>query len=556
VITLQIAAVVVAALLALLSGRRDPGEPSRLARALEGRAIVATVFAATFVTLWHTWAQWNPMPIVHDELAYVLQSQIFARGRWTLPSPALPLFFEQPYVLVDPVVASKYFPGHSILLTIGALLGWMALMPLVLQSIAASLLFVLARRVANAGVALVAWVFWLTTPMVLYFGPSYYSEATTVVCWLAGWYALLEWRGERRVRWLLGVAACTGWCVLTRPLTGLAYAIPVGIVVLHDVVRGRLWRQLALSLMTGVAVLAIIPLWSARTTGDWRVTPLQRYTRDYMPYDLPGFGLITTPPARKLNPEFVHLNEVFSAFHPDHQPSALPGILVERAVALYSTIWDWSGGLFFVFAVTGLLTLGGPAAFAVASSVFLLLVYLSFGTTPTWTLYYYESVPAYAYLTAAGIAWMVGALGARRVTRRGDADGWRSPRWVPALAAAALVLCIPGYAASLKIRAKLAGHRANLVTFARLRASIPGPRSVLFVRHSVWHSPHETLVQNVADPDHARLLVVYDRGDAENGRLLAQMPGRKAFFFDEERRRVFRYDAKSAPERIGAVTVP
>jgi hypothetical protein len=546
VITLQIVALLVVALIAYVAGRRGTDDPSAIRRALDGRAVVAVVFAVTFALLWYTWAQWNPIPVVHDELAYVFQAQLFARGRWTLPSPAMPLAFEQPYLLVEPAMASKYFPGHSLLLTVGALLGWPALMPLVLQSTAAALIFVLARRMANGAVALLTWVFWLTTPMVLYFGPTYYSEATTTVCWLAGWYALLEWRTTRRLGWLLGAAVSTAWCVLTRPLTGLAYAIPMALVVLYDVVRERRWRDLALAVAAGALVLAIIPLWSAKTTGDWRVTPLQRYTRDYMPYDLPGFGLITTPPARTLNPEFVHLNDVFRSFHPNHVPAALPRIFVERAHSLYDTIWDWSDGLFALFAVIGLLALSGPTAFAVASSVFLLLVYLSFGSPSVWTLYYYESVPAYAYLTAVGIAWVAAAIGGRRLPRRDDAAGWRSRRWVTAVAAGAIVLCVPGYAASLKIRRQLANNRVNLVEFARLRASIPARRALLFVRYAPFHSPHETFVQNVPSPEAARLLVAYDRGDAENARLAASMPDRTPYMFDEANSRVYRYDQRAA----------
>jgi 4-amino-4-deoxy-L-arabinose transferase-like glycosyltransferase len=543
VITLQIAAIVVVLLLAYVAGRPGAGDGAAPARVLDSPAAVAAIFAATFVVLWYAWAQWTPTPVVHDELAYVLQAGIFARGRWALPSPQRPLFFEQPYVLVEPALASKYFPGHSILLTLGAIVGWMPLMPLVLQSTAAAMMFVLARRVANGAVALLTWLVWLTSPVVLFFGPTYYSEATTIVCWLAGWYALLAWRTNRRLRWLLAVALCTGWCVITRPLTGLAYAIPVGIVVLVDVIRQRRWRDLALALAAGCVVLAIIPLWSARTTGDWRVTPLQRYTQDYMPYDLPGFGLITTPPARALNPEFVHLNEVFSAFHPNHQPAALPAILLERARYLADAVWGWSKGLYAIFALIGLLTLRGPAAFAVASGVLLLLVYLSFGTTPTWTLYYYESVPAYAYLTAAGIAWLASVVAGRRAPRADEASGWRSHRWTTALAAGALVLCVPGYAATKNIRRQLINNRVHLVQFARLRESIPGERALLFVRHAPWHNPHETLVQNVANPAAERLIVVYDRGDAENARLLALMPDRTPYLFDEAKSRVYRYGA-------------
>lgn len=542
-ITLHIAAILIVALLAVVAGRAREGESSPLARVLESRLILAVVFAGTFAVLWYTWGQRTPIPVVHDELAYVLQAQIFARGRWALPSPALPLFFEQPYVLVEPTLASKYFPGHSLLLTIGALLGWMPLMPLVLQSTAAVLLVVLARRVASGGVAMLAWIVWLFSPIVLFFGPTYYSEATTLVSWLAGFLALLEWRESRRPAWLVAVAISTGWCVITRPLTGLAYAIPVGAVVLHDVIRWRRGRDFALAIAAGMLVLAIIPLWSARTTGDWRVTPLQRYTSDYMPYDLPGFGMITTPPARALNPEFVHLNEVFSAFHPGHTLRALPRIAAERARYLVDAVWGWSKSWFAILALLGLLTLRGPAAFAVVCSVVLFLTYLTFGTTPTWTLYYYESVPAYAFLTASGIAWLAAWVGSRRLPEAGTPSDWRSPRWSTALAAGALILCIPGRSASGNIRRQLANNRVNLVQFARLRESIPGNRAILFVRHSPWHNPHETFVQNVADPASARLLVVYDRGDAENARLLALMPDRRPFFFDEENRVVGRYAA-------------
>jgi hypothetical protein len=544
VITLQIAAILIVVLFAYFAGRPGAADSARLARALDSHAVVAGVFAATVVVLWYVWAQWSPIPVVHDELAYVLQAQIFARGRWTLPSPAIPPFFEQPYILVEPALASKYFPGHSILLTIGALLGWMPLMPLVLQGIGASLLFVLARRLANGAVALFTWIFWLTTPIVLFFGPTYYSEATTIVCWLAGWYALLAWRASRRRGWLLAVAVCVGWCVITRPLTGLAYAIPVGIVVLNDVVRGRRWRDFGLAIAAGVAVLAIIPLWSAKTTGDWRVTPLQRYTRDYMPYDLPGFGLDTTPPARTLNPDFVHLNEVYSAFHPNHVPAAMPAIAATRARYLADAVWGWSKGLFSVFALVGLITLGGPAGVAVATGALLFLAYLSFGATPDWTLYYYESIPAYAFLTAAGLAWIAALVGGRRLPHGEAPAGWRSRRWTAALVAGALVLGIPGFAAAKNIRRQLMSHRTHLVRFARLRASIPGDRALLFVRHSVWHSPHETVILNVANPDSARLLVVYDRGDAENARLLALMPDRVPYLFDEANSRVTRYSAR------------
>ena len=163
--------------------------------------------------------------MVHDEMAYLLQAEIFARGRWALASPPMPEFWEQPHVLVVPMLAAKYFPGHSLVLAVGALLGWPPLMPLVLQATSAVLLFVLGRRLANGGVALLAWVIWLTTPMVLYLGPSYFSEGTTTVCWLAGWFTLLRWREARDalaprrgiLHWMGGDNAAAHWSGVCDP---------------------------------------------------------------------------------------------------------------------------------------------------------------------------------------------------------------------------------------------------------------------------------------------------------------------------------------------------
>ena len=33
----------------------------------------------------------------------------------------------------------------------------------------------------------------------------------------------------------------------------------------------------------GTMILGIIPLWSAETTGDWRLSPVVLYQRDYLP---------------------------------------------------------------------------------------------------------------------------------------------------------------------------------------------------------------------------------------------------------------------------------
>src|SRR6185295_1212626 len=146
----------------------------------------------TAVIVWWVWGETSPRPTVHDEASYVLQADIFARFRWTAPTPPLPEFFEQPHVLVVPAVASKYPPGHALLLALGAFLHFPPLVPLLLSAATAALIALLATRLTNAWVALLTWVIWLTTPLVLRYQPAYFSEVTTSAVVLASWWCLLE----------------------------------------------------------------------------------------------------------------------------------------------------------------------------------------------------------------------------------------------------------------------------------------------------------------------------------------------------------------------------
>lgn len=540
-LTLCLVAIAIVALLAHLVGRAEGYAPGVAARALESRAMVGVVFALTLLVIRQSEGSWHPIPVVQDEMAYVLQARILAQGRWSVPSPPIPYFWEQPQVLVQPVVAAKYFPGHPLLLAVGALAGWISIVPWLLQALAGSLLFVLARRVASGVVALLAWVLWVGAPMELFYASSYFSQATTVVCWLAGWYALLEWRTTRRRRWLLAVAVAVGWCAITRPLTGVAYAIPIGVVVLRDVVRQRRWADLGAALALGLAVLAIIPLWSARTTGSWRVTPLGLYTRQYRPYDVPGFGLDTTPPALAISPELERLNSQDYAHHRAHRPSALPKALVTRWRPLSMMIWGGSGGALFVFALLGLATLTAPSAFALAGSVMLLLTYLAFAAPPPWTLYYYESVPAYAFVTAAGLAWACAQIG--RPVRRAwtAAYDWRSPRWTAPLVTGALLFFVVGLAQAQFFAASHRTGRRRHDHFAVTLSQVPPGRGVVFVRYAPFHDANMTYVRNSADLAAERLWVVRDLGAAENARLLALAPGRTPYLYDEASGRIQPY---------------
>ena len=542
-IVLALLSVVVIAGVAWWCGRMGKGELAVAARALAHPLVAPVLGVVSACLVWASWGSVHPIPLVHDEIAYVLQAEIFARGAWTAVAPPIAAFFEQAHVLVTPRVAAKYPPGHAVMLMPGALVGWLALMPLLMHAVTGALVFALARRAAGGAVALLTWALWTAAPGSFIWGASYFSENTTALCWLAGWWALLRWKEDGDRRWLLLLAAATGWGAITRPLTMLAFAVPVGAVVIARLHGRKALRELALPIMLGVAILALIPLWSARTTGDWRTTPLAAYTRDYMPWDKPGFGFDATPARRPVPPDVAGLAGYFGREHARHVPGALPGALAARVVELERSVLGTPTRLLWPFTIAGLLVLDAATAFAAGSALLLLLAYLSYATPATWTLYYVEIFPVIALLTALGMAAMARAIANRA---RGRMErGWAAVTAPLLLGTLAYMLVIPR--AEGVARARRASSEGYLADFFHLLEQLPRTPAIVFVRDGPQHNADVSLVRNSADPAREPVWLARDRGDDENRRLMRAAPTRATYLYDEGTLTLREYLAPAMP---------
>jgi len=531
---LPLAVLAAAALLA----RRSAGRIrlDAVTRALDSRWAPIALGVLTAIVTWWVWGSLAQVAVYHDEAAYQLQASIFASGRWTAPAPPLPEFWEQMAVLVTPVLAPKMPPGHAIVMVPGIWLGLPGLSSVILSGIAGALLFVLARRTSDGWVALLAWFVWLTAPQALVWRAAYFSEATTGVLWLASWWALLRWRETHRAGWLLALAAFIGWGAITRPLTMLVFALPMAPVVLWRVAQRGEWRALGSSLALGVAILAILPLWSSRTTGSATTTPLAVYTKQYMPWDVPGFGLDSTPPERPLPQDLRKVESLFKGLHAKHTVSALPTIVWRRATVVMHDIWPRWRGAFALLAAIGLLASPPTAWFALGSCVLLLLSYATYAHSASWSIYYTESMPVLAFLTALGAAVAVRRVIAVLAKSRHEElpEAASKDATHLALALALLLMIAPalddvGLVRSLRQRETLY-HR----NFQRLLSGIPDSKAIVFVRYSPNHAAHFSLVRNVPDPSAARVWVVYDRGE-DDSRLLRLAPDRVPYLYDDAR---------------------
>ncbi|MFL5540000.1 MAG: glycosyltransferase family 39 protein [Longimicrobiaceae bacterium] len=524
--------------------RALPSLPAAVEPWLRRRAAPRVAGAVTALLTWAIFGSLRAVPVFHDEAAYLLQARIFASGRWTAPAPPLPEFFEQFHVLVTPVMASKYPPGHSLLMAPGALLGLPGLVPVLLAGLAGGLLYALARRAAGGWVALLAWLLWLAQPAALAWRAGYFSENTSGACILLALWLWLRWRDTGRAGWLVAVAAAVGWGAITRPLTLLGFAVPLGVATLAAVHRRRAWGSLAAALLAGVATLSLYALCSRQTTGDWLLTPHQLYTRTYMGYDHVGFGMTMPPTGRALPPDIAAVNDGYERGHRSHVPSALPVIAAQRLGMLAGDVGRWDalilpalpeladGAMWVLVALTvwGAFTRTGEARFTVAALASLFGAYLFYGHPPGWTVYYVESHPGFAFLCALGIRRAAGALAG---WRKADVERWAAR----GVALAAGVAAIAAAGGVLVVRAEAARRRRYPEAFAALVRQLPEPRALVFVRYAPGHSPHQSVIQNSPDVDTARAVFVYDRG-ADDARLIRAMPGRAPYLFDEAAGRI------------------
>lgn len=520
----------VACIVALLLRRRSP----RALVALDGRytpAIVGVLWAALPALAWRG-AQ--PTPVFHDESAYLLQAQIFASGHWAAPAPPIPEMFGQAHVLVTPVLAAKYPPGHSLLLALGVLIGAPALIVFLLNALRIGLVFALVRRLSDSATALL-------TVALLYYGAqaqisaSYFSELTSGATLVAAWYCLWRWRDSRHLGWLLLVAFSLGWCAITRPWSALAFAPPIGYVVVRDVWQTRRWRDLGLAMAVGACVVGVLPLWSWGTLGDWRRTPQLEYTRDYMPFDFPHFGVVNAKPALTPPPDVAAVNAELLDVEKRHTYANIGRDARLRAQFLFSSSFPEPRLVFVALVGMGLLVLPAAGWLAVATLLITFVAYLAHPTWPWWTVYLFEVMPVLVGLAALGIVAVLRAISGEWNRRERPAASLTPRAMLAALGCAALLT--PSIVKTVaQTRVWFLAATGERREFDAIVSRLPRQPAIVFVRYGPNHSPHFSLTWNSADWPNAPAWVVYDMG-SESRKLMELAPDRHAYLFDEAKGR-------------------
>ncbi|MBN8637248.1 MAG: glycosyltransferase family 39 protein [Anaerolineae bacterium] len=169
------------------------------------------------------------LPHLEDEVAYLYQARVFARGDIVIDSPETSRVFWQPFIVDrDGNRFSKYTPGWSAQLAVGILLGEYWVINAFFAALTVALTYRLGREIFNPQTGLIAAALFAFSPMALLLNATLMSH-TSALFWTTLFlyaYWRLE-RGRHALRWGLLAGLALGALVATRPLTAVAIGLPV-----------------------------------------------------------------------------------------------------------------------------------------------------------------------------------------------------------------------------------------------------------------------------------------------------------------------------------------
>jgi hypothetical protein len=214
----------------------------------------------------------NGRPIVIDEIAQLMQAQIFAQGRLWMPAPAHPEFFSSlQMVTAHGRIFSQYPPGGPAMLTPFTMLGVAWLTGPVAGAVSVlAFAWLLGAAEPDGRIAAGALVLYAFAPFVMFMSGSYMNCVTALTCLLVGAAALANGLASGVSRPALGFVAGLGFGVAAtiRPVDALAFALPAAIWYLMVAVRNPArWRD-ALAAAAGIVPpVAFMLFVNAHTTG-------------------------------------------------------------------------------------------------------------------------------------------------------------------------------------------------------------------------------------------------------------------------------------------------
>jgi len=189
-------------------------------------------------------------PHLVDEIAQLLHARAFAAGRLALPPPQpLEAFLIIHTWVTEAGWVSQFPPGQTVLFAIGFLLNAEWLVNPVLGGAGVAMVYLVARGLYGVGTARAAAVLWAVSAWVMFMSATYMNHVGAVTFALAAWAVLWAYPapGTRR---FAAAGLLIGFATATRPLDGMAAALPVLIWIMSE----KRWRGVLPFVLGGLPV--------------------------------------------------------------------------------------------------------------------------------------------------------------------------------------------------------------------------------------------------------------------------------------------------------------
>jgi hypothetical protein len=477
-------------------------------------AIVARVALLTVLPV--------PLPAIHDEFSYLLQSDTFLHGRLTNPPHPMSLFLDTFHVLYHPTYQSMYPPAQGAVLALGKLLGhpWIGVL-LSMAAMCAAITWMLQAWVPPHWALLGGAIVLLRTHLFSYWTDSYWggAAAATGGALALGAFRRVVHHHRSRDAVLMGIGL--GILSNSRPMEGFIFSIPL--VVATSILlfsgqarerRARLIREL-LPLATTLAVIAIfMGYYNWRITQNAFVFPRALYQRERL--NLPLFLWQSSHvPLNYSNPQFM---KFYNVFEPKLYLSSWTKLSWEK-------LRDW--WRFFMGSFLWLPMLALPWVIRDRRTRLPMVQFVCCGLG-LWSVRYF--FPHYAAPMAA--AFFILLVQAMRHLRRWEIRS----RPVGIFLTRLVVVLLLARAAELTVHA----HGHNPVDWRNRRANIearletiPGKHLVI-VRYSPSHMVDHEWVYNGADIDGGKIVWAREIPGQDMTPLLQYFRDRKAWMVEAD----------------------
>jgi len=348
------------------------------------------------------------LPHLEDEMAYLWQARVFAKGQIAIPSPAHANSFFVPFVVdYEGLRFGKYPPGWPAILAVGVLTGMSNWINPLLAGLGVWLTFRLGQKIFDNRTALLAAGLLITSPFFLINSGSLLSHPfslflslTLAISWVDLFFgnaassspSLYPKREPSPVpAWIKTCAAgfSLGGLAITRPLTAIGIGLPFFVHGLVLLWRGN-WiirkQVLTIGLIAGTSA-SLLFLWQFILTGNPMLNPYTLWWK----YDRVGFG------------------EEFGRQVGGHNLFWGMGNLLKSLESGSYDLFGW-GGFSWLFLPSGLWAVRHKQHVKLLIGVIAgqVLCYTTYWISPNrfGPRYYYEFTFILCLLSAAGIFWL------------------------------------------------------------------------------------------------------------------------------------------------------